>query len=232
MRSTKWFAAAAGIAALTVGNASAQELLSNALMDDTAITTQLLATPLNWVVTADTNDGMSSEPWNNVAGVDGKGVFVKTFQGSEATPYSASIRQDYVGVIPGQRYLMTGWVGSGPGYSGELSGSGTITQFALEFLDGSASVIGGSALDLSVADLTTVTGNPFDYRQYAVSSVAPAGAVRARVRFSMIDGYPVPGAGDAALVTDAYSLTRVPEPASVLMAGLGALGLFAIRRRR
>ena len=62
--------------------------------------------------------------------------------------------------------------------------------------------------------------------------VAPAGTATVRARFSMIDAYDVPGAGDAALVTDFYTLICIPEPASVVLGLIAMLGLLGLVRRR
>jgi len=223
-----------GLVAWGSGVANAQ--LINGTMDAVSVSSQVLPTPTSWTVvstlpgTPGFNDGASSEPWNNVADPGGFGVFVKTFFGDVVGPkLTVHLYQDTVGT-PGITYTLTGWVGSGPGYSGEAPGSGTLTQFGLEFLDAGSSVIGGSVLSLGPAQLTLVNGNPFDYASYTVMATAPAGTVSVRSRFSMIDGYDVPGAGDAALVTDFYTL--VPEPSTFALAGLGLLaGLVRYRRR-
>ena len=106
----------------------------------------------------------------------------------------------------------------------------TLTEFALEFLDAGSLVIGGSVLSLGPVELGTVNGNPFDYALYSTTALAPAGTAFVRARFSMIDAYPN-GLGDAALVTDMYTVSIVPEPTTFALFGLGLVGLAGMRRR-
>lgn len=214
--------------------------LNNGNMDQTAVSSQALPTPEGWVATSDNNDGLSSEPWNNVADAVGDcidsgnpvgcGVFFKNFHGSATTPFDASMHQDNPGT-PGMKYILTGWVGSGPFYSGVDPLSVTSTQFGLEFLDSSSTVIGGQVLELdSTNGLGVPNSNPFGYKQYMAMAVAPPTTVTVRARFSMIDGYPNPG-GEAALVTDDYTLICVPEPTSVALGLIGVMGLLGLVRR-
>jgi Immunoglobulin domain len=67
-------------------------------------------------------------------------------------------------------------------------------------------------LSLGSAELTAVTGLPFDYAEYTRVAIAPVGTVTVRARLSMINAYDVTGAGDPPLVTDKYTLTAVGAP--------------------
>lgn len=218
-----------GLAAWGAGVANAQ--LVNGNMDAVSISSQLLGTPTGWIATSDNGDGLSSEPWNNVADPGGSGVFFKSFNGTALVPFSAGIYQDVAGSA-GVLYSLSGWVGAGPGYSG-MTDPATLTQIGLEFLDAGSLVIGGSVLSLGPTELGTVNGNPagFDYVLYSTQALAPAGTAFVRARFSMIDAYPN-GLGDAALVTDMYTLSIVPEPTTCALLGLGLLGLAGMRRRK
>jgi hypothetical protein len=223
------------IAACGTGIANAVVVIggttNNGNLDATSISTQVLATPTGWVAAADNNDGLSSETWNNVADPGGSGVFFKTFWGDAATPFDASMHRDNP-ASPGLEYTLTAWVGAGPGYSGTMVGTLTRTELALEFFDLTNGLVGSSVLNLGPTELNAVTGLPFDYAEYTVTATAPFDAATVRVRFSMIDGYDVAGAGDAALVTDQYTLNAIPEPSALLLLGASLLGLVRIRGRR
>jgi len=195
-------------------------------------------------ITGPYNDGLSSEAWAGPAptpvttdgllngpppdGYDGPdgGVFFKAFSGN-ATDGSATIDlyQDNP-ATPGSLYTLTGWAGAEANYMA------TASVFALDFLDaGGNPIAGGATLDLVAAGLFTANGQPFNYKQYTLSALAPAGAVSVRARVSMIDGLANPLGGGQAFVVDDFELSAVPEPSAVALAGLGLFGLLASRRR-
>jgi MYXO-CTERM domain-containing protein len=142
---------------------------------------------------------------------------------------------------------MTGWAYFEGGYAGGVdtiaTGTGTTreglpsltdTFFALEFLDGSNSVLAGSVeIELRAngqvnnPDITEATRN---WLQHTLVGTAPAGTVSVRVRASMVDGeFNIDLPHQAAWVDD-FSLTAIPEPTSLLM-GLLGLGLAGAARR-
>jgi hypothetical protein len=237
------FFAVLGLAASGAGIASAN-LLANPDLDTTAVSTQLGATPVNWVAASSKsatgvfNDGLSSEGFANVLQAGGNGIFFKPFQGNLANPnatpptvenlLSASISQD-VAAGPGQAFSLTGWAGAGAGYIG-LTDASVKSQFALQYIDAGNAVIGSSVLDLP---LGTANGNPFNYAQYTVNSgLAPAGTVAVRALAQMLNAYGNPAGGDQAFVVDSFELVRtIPEPASLVLVGLSVVGLIGIRRR-
>lgn len=208
-----------------------------------------LPKPASWVnegsraITGPYEDEMSSEPWAGPAPTpvttDGNAnpphpegcggpdcaVFFKGFSGNVATNGAATghLYQDVAGTA-GQRYLLTGWAGAEPNYFGGA-------EFALEFLDAGNAIIGGATLDLVAAGLFTDNGLAFDYKQYSVSAVAPAGTASVRARASMINALGNPAGGGQAYVVDDFTLTAVPEPATFALVGLAVAGLVGIRRR-
>ena len=221
---------------LTASAQAQPELLTNANLDATSISTQLLATPTNWNVAATRsisgpfNDGASSEGFAGGAptpntGANDMGLFFKAFQGNPTDgDLTVHFTQDNP-ATPGLAYFLRGWAGAGAGYSGVAPGSRTQTQMAVEFLNAGNSVIGGTTLDLRAAGLGTAPGVAFGYREYVVSGIAPVGTASVRSRVSMINAFGT--SGDQAFVVDDFSL-KVPEPSI----GLVSLSGVALRNTR
>jgi hypothetical protein len=189
-------------------------------------------------------DEMSSEPWagpaptpvttdgSGLAGPDGCGVgnldcavFVKPFSGNATPngPATGHLYQD-VPATAGLRYTLTGWAGA------EANALMTGAEIALEFLDAGGSVIGGDVVNL-LPTLFVDNGEPFDYKQYTASAIAPVGTVEARARASMIGALSNPLGGGQAFVVDDFSLQQIPEPSSLVMAGLSLVGALGLCRR-
>jgi hypothetical protein len=187
-------------------------------------------------------DEMSSEPWAGPAptpvttdgnlnppapeGCNGPdcAVFFKPFSGSANDLATGSLYQDNPGT-PGMKYILTGWAGA---EANALMGGAT---FALDFLDAGNSPIGGASLDLLAAGLLTPNGQPFNYKQYMVMAIAPAGTATVRASANMINAMGNPAGGGQAFVIDDFTLTCVPEPATFALVGLAAFALVGIRRR-
>jgi hypothetical protein len=193
-------------------------------------------------------DEMSSEPWAGPAPTpvttdgnlnppppDGCGgpdcaVFFKPFSGGGANGLATGhLYQDVPGT-PGLNYVLTGWAGA---EANALMGG---AEFALDFLDGSSSLIGSAAIDLIAAGLFTPNGEPFSYKEFLVAGVAPVGTVTVRARASMINAMANPNGGGQAFVVDDFSLTSdgvpAPEPATAALVGLALAGLAGFHRRR
>jgi hypothetical protein len=241
-------------------NASAQELLLNPSMDLTvpyipnpANPNNLAPQPASWtVVGTKTNTGaftdvLASEGWAGPAPTpvttngtgnayntgtgcgDGQldcGVFFKPFTGDSTTGDLATghLRQSALATV-GQAYEFSVWARAEANYSGFIDGSPTKTEMAIDFLGPGFVLISSSALDLEAAGL----GNT--YTEYAVSGTAPAGSLFVRPRISMIDAYANPAGGGQAFLVDDASLRAIPEPSSLIMAGLSLVGTLALRRR-
>jgi hypothetical protein len=232
-----------------VASARAQNLLSNGNLDVTyqqeIVPGFFLPKPLAWqnvgtrAISGPYEDEMSSEPWAGPAptpvtadGVDPDGVggnpgdwavFFKPFSGN-ATDGAATghLYQDVPG-IPGVTYTLTGWAGA------EANALMTDAVFAVEFFDGGGNEIPASGTELSLLPTLFVpNGEPFNYKQYTVTSVAPLGTAFVRARASMIGAMGNPAGGGQAYVIDDFTL--VPEPASFGLISLGGLALLARRR--
>lgn len=227
--------------------AASADLLSNGNLDVTyqqeIVPGFFLPKPTVWVndgfrtISGPYEDELSSEPWAGPAptpvtsdGVDPDGpggnpgdwgVFFKPFSGNATTGDFATghLYQDVPGNA-GETYTLTGWAGAEANFSG-----GAV--FAIDFLNGGGGVIGSSVLDLIGAGLFVDNGEPFDYKQYTVVGVAPAGTVTVRARASMLNGAANPQGGGQAYVVDDFVLT--PEPSALAML---LLGVAAVARRR
>lgn len=227
-------AAAVGVLFAMGAVAQAQNLLTNGTLDATSVTTMANPSPTSWDAFSSRNfvpfnDGLSSEPWCNVADPGGFGTFFKPFQGNPATvgKIFASLSQSVPGA-PGLPYTMTGFAGAEANYIG-LSDPTVQSQFKLEFLAANNAVISGVTLDLVPAGLGVPNGQPFQYKQFSLNGVSPANTAFVRVSAIMGDAYGNPLGGGQAYVVDNFSLT-VPEPTS--LAFLGLAGVMCVRRRK
>ncbi len=251
-----------GFIVCVVNAADAQNLLFNGNLDLTEANVIVdnappgpgpedffLPKPQGWVnegtraITGPYADEMSSEPWAGPAPTpvttDGNAnpphpegcggpdcaVFFKPFSGNLNDGAATGHLYQDVPASPGKIYTLTGWAG------GEANVLVAGAELAVEFLDGGGSVIGGSVTNV-LATLLVPNGQPFNYKLYTASALAPAGTEQVRSRFSMIDGIPNPLGGGQALVVDDFTLTVVPEPSSIMLAGLSMIGLLGSRRKR
>ncbi|HEX3599121.1 MAG TPA: PEP-CTERM sorting domain-containing protein [Lacipirellulaceae bacterium] len=235
------------LAVYSVGAAKAANLLGNPDLDTIGVGDQTLATPIGgWHVnssralTGAYTDGASSETFANVLQAGGNGLFFKAFAGdlgvAPPTPpngrVTTNLFQDVAG-SPGS-YSLTGWAGAGAGYIGLVDPT-VQSQFTLQFLDASSTVLSTVVNNLNLNGLGVPDGNgfPFNYKQFTVSGVAPAGTITVRAMATQGAAYGNPAGGDQAFVVDSFDLERaVPEPASIALGLLGLVGFFGVSRRR
>jgi hypothetical protein len=244
---------ATGIVVCAGSAADAQNLLSNGNLDLTyaqeIVPGFFLPKPQVWVndgsrtIGGPYEDEMSSEPWAGPAPTpvttDGNAnpphpegcggpdcaVFFKPFSGNVANgPATGHLYQDVAGT-PGRKYTMRGWAGA------EANALMADAVFALEFLDAGGIEIPASGVELSLLPTLFVdNGEPFDYKQYTLTSVSPIGTAFVRVRASMIGATGNPAGGGQAYVVDDFSL--VPEPATFALVAIGLFGMLGVSRRR
>jgi hypothetical protein len=207
--------------------------------------------PDHWLMQSDFNvptpflDGFSSEEWaggppSPDTNPGDRGVFFKSFFGGAPFPgggnptITTHMYQDNP-AIPGHTYTLTGWAAAESNYSG-LVAPGAQTLFALDFLDGGGSVIVSESLDLEANGLAinprdAAIEGPWNWTEYTVMKVAPAGAVSVRARVSMLDGFYTMDPGQA-LIVDDFALASIPEPSSITLISMAMAGFFSSRRLR
>jgi hypothetical protein len=259
MKKISIFVAILALVALSAGAVHAANLLTNGDMDMgvpvEVVPGFFLPQPASWVnqgfktFSGPYFDDLSSEPWAGPAptpvtadnvlpppdGCDGPdcGVFFKAFGGNVQTGDLANaILYQNNPATSGLTYVMTGWAGAEANYSGLIPASPTQTLFRLDFYDGANTLIGSNILDLPLAGLGVPNGQPFNYKQYTLTGVAPAGSATVRTSIAMLNGFSNPAGGGQAFVVDDFSLTTVPEPASIVLGLIAAAGVFGLARRK
>lgn len=171
-----------------------------------------------------TTDGLANPPSPEGCGGGDCAVFFKPFSGGGANGLATGHLTQAVPGTAGQTYVLTGWAGA------EANALMRDAVFALDFLNGSGGVISSSELSL-LPNLYVSNGQPFNYKQYSVTGIAPAGTVSVQARASMIDAQSNQAGGGQAFVVDDFTLNAVPEPASVALGLLGVCSLIGLRRR-
>jgi len=228
----------------TIPAAEAAPLLMNGNLDLTEsveiVPDFYLPKPTNWVnegflATAGAYEGeLSSESWAGpdptpvtadglggllpgCGGVD-CGVFFKPFSGNAVDGAATGHLYQDVSGVAGRTYTFSGWAG---GQANAVAG----LVFAIDFFDGSSTLISSATLDVVAAGLTVPNGESFNYKPYSLQAVAPAGTATVRARVSMLDGMTNPEGGGQAIVVDDFDLSddvrEVPEPAVLALLGAG-----------
>lgn len=195
-------------------------------------------------ITGPYEDEMSSEPWagpaptpvttngNGLPEPDGCSngldcaVFFKPFSGNATDGLATGHLQQKVPGTPGLVYQLSGWAGA------EANALMQGAEFAIDFLNSSNGLISSSTVNL-LPTLFVPNGQPFNYKNYIVNGIAPAGTAFVQARASMIGAAGNPAGGGQAFVVDDFTLqSSVPEPASVSLVMLGLMSLFGFVRRR
>jgi hypothetical protein len=142
---------------------------------------------------------------------------------------NVKLYQDVAGTA-GTTYSLTGWAGAQPNYVGQTDPT-VKSQFGLEFYNASNTLITSSILDLNQLGVANGDTN-FNWKQYTVSGVAPAGTTTVRALAQMLNAYGNPAGGQQAFAVDSFSLQVVPEPACLALGLMGLLGTLGLVRRR
>jgi hypothetical protein len=232
-----------------VSSFAAANLLQNGNLDVThdveIVPGFFLPQPSSWTavgtrsISGPYNDELSSESWAGPAPTpvttdgfnetqnnhtnDDWGVFFKPFSGNATDGLATGhLFQDVAGSA-GTMYTLTGWAGA------EANALMRDAVFALDFLNVGGGLISSSELSL-MPTLFVNNGQPFNYKFYQLSALAPAGTAAVRARVSMLDAQGNPQGGGQAFVVDDFEMTSVPEPTTIAILGIG--GLMALHRRR
>jgi hypothetical protein len=255
MRKTLSLIAACTVLALSTSQVQAQNLLINPGLDDPPIHEGATAT--GWTLeTFKTNSGPSDTAnfptFADRVAPEGRGLWYRAFLGTPADPAQANLTQTVPG-IAGAKYVMTGWAHFEAFYPGGLdninAGTGppdptndgpaspTDTVFALEFLGAANNVLSSVTQELRAGGQTndpdtSPAGGGRDWLQHMLMGTAPVGTVSVRVRSSMVDGITNPGVNPQSAFVDDFSLTIIPEPASLMLGLIGIVGLLGLGRRR
>jgi hypothetical protein len=168
------------------------------------------------------------------------GAWFKNFTGTPTNLATAHLYQDVPGT-PGTKYAMTGWSRFESFYAGGLdqvpsidpvtgqfilSPSPTDTFFALDFLGPGDAVISSAQLELKADGQLNFN----QWRQHMLMATAPAGTVEVRVRASAVNM--VGTLGSQSAFVDDFTLSIIPEPASVLLGLIGLAAIMGGTRRR
>ncbi|HRK30377.1 MAG TPA: PEP-CTERM sorting domain-containing protein [Tepidisphaeraceae bacterium] len=237
-----------GALAFLAASAQAQigpELLLNGTLDspgihesDTVDNWSLVETPGGSVNSATMASFANHTPDDGDPNTTQVGLWNRSFEGlffgNNMEPVGARLSQVVGGAVPGQLYRARGWSRWETNYSGgqttlsagPLVGqpSPTNTFFAMTFLDA-----GNSPISSVVLDLRTEQSNGAGWLLHTIGGVAPAGTVSIEVAGITENMVPVTGAQSAFF--DDFSLRAVPEPTTLGLASVAAMGMLVRRRK-
>ena len=214
-------------AAAAWGMASANaNLLFNANLDDTSLSTQLNPSPTGWTIDASKTisgtffDGADSETWCNVLDTGGYGLFFKPFQGdaSAGDLLTVNFYQDNP-ATPNTKFTLSFYAAGEANYSGffKTNSPAPQTVAVVEFLDASGTPIITNQYDLVAAGLPNGGPGSMSSFQYTTPQVtAPANTATVRAGCSIINVYNTGGA--QSFFVDAFDLESTAPPGSPAIA--------------
>jgi len=222
--SSKAFLAwAVGVSLIAGGAGSAQALniLFNANLDQTAITSQINPCPVGWTVntykllSGTFNDGGDSETFCNVQGPNGSGFFFKPFQGSA---FSGDLLDVFLyqdnSAAANNLYTLSGYAACEANFCGLFDTNSPAPEalFFVEFLDGAGGILASNGYDLVAHGMPT-TG-PAGMALMTMPTVqAPTGSVTVRSGAILLNGYN-PNANPQNYFVDAFDLETAGPPGS------------------
>jgi hypothetical protein len=110
-------------------------------------------------------------------------------------------------------------------------GAGFVGQAQIQFLNSSAGAIGAPTF-VSMPLTTSGFGTAAGYQLSSVNVIAPTGASEAYINIGAITGAVAGSSAHAYVGEVSLEPAATPEPASVALLGLGAVGLLALRKRK
>jgi hypothetical protein len=154
----------------------------------------------------------------------GLGLWLRPFV--TTVPNGDATLSQTVSILPGRELTFSGWSRWEANYVGGVPATPTDTLMEMQFLDAGNNPVGAPI----TLDLRTEQMNDNTWRFHDMTATAPLGATQLRVSAIANDMFNSTGAQSAFF--DDFSVTSVPEPASLMLVCLGMLSLLGLDRRR
>ena len=217
----------AGLAALGVSNANADNLLFNGNLDLTSISSQINPSPTGWTIDAFKSvsgtfiDGADSETFCNVADPGGYGLFFKPFQGNVSAEdlLTVNFYQD-ASATPGTKFTLSGYAAGEANFCAFFPTNTPKPEalFVIQFLDKGGAVIAGGSNSFNLVTAGMPNGGPGSMSSFLYTTpqvTAPSNTVTVRAGVSLLNAYNTTGA--QSFFVDVMDLEAIPAPGSPII---------------